>query len=119
MDLTKNQFTILNVLADGSEPFSMVCADVWEQDESSSIKAIADDLCLLMKTGHIRAVDIGEASFEELTVRLCDHYDLLQRELRAGKFPFYYSKGEFFFEMTAEGRKEWDSPGHRRFYEHR
>jgi hypothetical protein len=101
--LTKVQFAILDAMADGSEPFSMIYADV--QDKLGTVKCvkgIAEDVCSLVSRGLISVVDAKDISAEALT----SHYANLVQELEKGR-PFYYSKGEYFFELTGKGWNAW------------
>ena len=106
MSLTRMEFTILNALADGSEPFSMIYLDCIEtMGEDIGVKRIVAGAVELAERGFVQSDNGGRV----VQADLIPHYDDLGKELkRHGDGPFYYSKGELFVEMTSLGREEWD-----------
>ncbi len=105
--ITRRQFEILNSLADGFEPFSMIYSDIQEEISMNiTVAEAAIDLCKLIQLKLVVQTE-GEESLtpDELT----NHYNSLRNELKSCKKPFYYSKGEYFFEMTYSGRNIWDA----------
>jgi hypothetical protein len=93
-------------MADGSEPFSMIYADVSvEADTAMPLEIVARELLWLITRRLVGVID-GDAISTDLLV---EHYSSIDEELSKQQQPFYYSRGEYFFEMTALGREAWDA----------
>jgi hypothetical protein len=82
------------------------------------MKAIAASVCKLISTGMLKPCELESNNRLVLDTNvLLRHYRNLEEELRKVGRPFYYSRGEYFFQMTIIGREEWQKEEYRPFYE--
>ena len=112
MGITKFQFDILDSLADGSEPFSMINVDVFNFNiekykdlNKEFVAKVAYELCKMLSLGLVRECYDDKVESEHT---LLEFYSELVTELNKNLYPFYYSKGEIFFERTELGRRLWE-----------
>ena len=113
MELSHIQFFIINSMADGSEPLSVICFDVFRDNKQVTVSIIAKEIEYSSRIGLIISEDEGILSQKALE----DHYEYLVEELGHKKHPTYNEKGEIFIEMTEKGRKEWNNPKYEKFYD--
>ncbi len=118
--LSKLEFCILNAVADGSEPFSMIYQDITSNGcPDWDMEAIAHSVCYLVSLG---LLELGEKEPETSggfvldPDTLLNHYETLEKELEEVERPFYYSKGEYFFQMSSAGMIEWNKEEYLPFY---
>ncbi len=112
MKITRFQCDILDSLADGSEPFSMIVLDEFYFNveaydnclNQELVEKVASEICKMLSLGLVRVLH----DEEENKNILLEHYSELAKELNKKLKPFYYSKGEIFFERTELGKSLWD-----------
>jgi hypothetical protein len=117
--LSQLDFCVLNAVADGSEPFSMIYQDVMSSGQVEwDMKEIVRSVCNLMSSGMLELceTEISDEPILDFDKLLLDHYDSLDKELQEVGKPFYYSRGEYFFQMTETGKEEWQKEEYRPFY---
>ena len=112
MKITEFQFDILDSLADDSEPFSMINVDVYNVNmdvynciNQELVDKVASELCKMLSLGLVHVIDDEKVENANM---LLEYYSELVTELNKKLRPFYYSKGEIFFEMTELGRHLWE-----------
>lgn len=114
--LSRLDFCVLDSLADGSEPFSMIYQDLHLMGQPGwNLYEIARSVCRLLSLGMLE-LETADASTLGAQA-LVEHYASLDKELKEVGRPFYYSQGEYFFQMTTAGRQEWDKDEYRPFYQ--
>lgn len=112
--LSRLDLQVLDAMAAGFEPFLMIYQDVaWLERHEWDMEAVVASVCKLVSCNMVELCLLeSEAEADgQHTVdcgTLLEHYADLDTEHREVGRPFYHSKGEFFFEMTAAGRVEWD-----------
>jgi hypothetical protein len=118
--LSRLGFHVMNALADGCEPFSMIYQDIVELGKPEwDTEAVATSVCTLLSHGMLELCRSESAvcgGFMLTPDILTEHYQALDQELESAERPFYYSKGEYFFRMTLAGRDEWNRDEYRPFY---
>ena len=89
--LSRLDFLVLDALADGSEPFSMIYQDVVSLEPSArDVRIIANSLIRLMSAGLIGSEPSGGAREPDADT-LAEHYHDVDKELGQVERPFYYS----------------------------
>jgi hypothetical protein len=119
LKLSRMDFHVLNAVAAGSVPFSMIYQDpIFQEQSVGDFCSIVHTVFHLISAGLLELCEIEVENGERLTSEmLLQHYQNLDRELREVGRPFYYGKGEYFLQMTEQGRSEWDSAKYQPYYE--
>ncbi|MCP4263943.1 MAG: hypothetical protein GY774_41520, partial [Planctomycetes bacterium] len=93
MKITRFQFDILDSVADGSEPFSMIVLDVFNFNfeaydncyNQQFVHKVASEICKMLSLGLVRVLD-DEVENKNI---LLEHYSELAKELNKKLKPFY------------------------------
>jgi hypothetical protein len=80
--------------------------DKYKDINKEFVAKIASELCNMLSLGLVRLEDADEKVESEYI--LLEHYSELVTELNQKLRPFYYSKGEIFFERTESGKRLWE-----------
>jgi len=119
--LTEEQFKVLAMLVEGREPFSMIYEELVAENREVSCKdTLAGCVAELCRSGFARcAFSDGKQSTLVPCVDqsvLAAHYDDLEAEMERTGGHGIYPKGEYLFEVTDEGRTEYDSDAYSAFW---
>ena len=111
-------FCILDAMAVGSEPFSMIYQELLSYGRLEwDMGLIAHSTCNLVLSGMPEICGIEARNKSDLNpTTLLEHYKFLDKELQEVGTPFYYSRGEYFFQMTEAGKEEWQKDEYQPFY---
>jgi hypothetical protein len=106
-------------MADGSEPFSMIYDDVVSARAGAGwdVGTVAPGLTKLVADGLIEPTEVLPGAVLHLDAEALEaHYADLEWELVEAARPFYYSRGECFFQLTTAGRTEWGDEQYRPYF---